>query len=125
MKAIEGQAFDSAQPVPAQIPDNHNKNNVTNSKLTLTARLWIFHMRDTFAQGHLQVLKVVELEVLGRNGAEPVPVQPQHQQGVGQVLKAVRLQHGDAVVIHVPEQNGHITISLASLSRIGFIRNQV
>lgn len=58
------------------------------------------------------MLKVVKLEVLGRNGAQTVPVQPQHQQGVGQILEAVRLQHGDAVVIHVPEQNVNTKITI-------------
>lgn len=68
-----------------------------------------------YAPGHLQVLKVVKLEGLGRNGAQTVPVQSQHQQGVGQILEAVRLQHGDAVVIHVPEQNINMKLCLASI----------
>lgn len=69
--------------------------------------------------GNLQVLKVIELEGLGRNGAQTVPVQSQHLQGVGQVFKAVRLQRRDAVVVHVPERNRNMKLCLASPS--GFL----
>lgn len=76
------------------------------------------------ARGRLQVLKVVELEGLGRNGVQTVAVQPQHQQGVGQIFKAVRVQRGDAVVVHVPEQNVKVKVFLASLARFPLKRSR-
>lgn len=73
------------------------------------------NLRIIHVLSHLQVLKVAKLKGLGRNGVQTVPVQSQHQQGVGQIFKAVWFQCRYAVVIQKPEKNMKMKLRLASL----------
>lgn len=54
---------------------------------------------------YLQVLQLGQFKHLGRESCDSVPVQLQHQEGVGQIVKIPRFHGCDAVAVDIPVES--------------------